>query len=191
MHHIATLAEPDGSPMEDETTLIRAAQRDRAAFGALYELHVDRVFAYLRSRTQSDDDAADLTQQVFLQALDAMSRYEDRGLPFVAWLMRIARNAAASFHGRRRQTTAWDLLPPALGPATEGDLAAYVARGDTLQRLFAGLDPQTRELLILRFGAQLTIAEIAAVVSASEAAIRMRLIRTLRKLRENYHDDLR
>jgi RNA polymerase sigma-70 factor, ECF subfamily len=191
MLHIAAPAERDGCSMEDEAALIRAAQLDRAAFGALYERHVDRVYGYLRSRTQSDDDAADLTQQVFLQALDAIPRYEDRGIAFVAWLMRIARNAAVSFHGRRRQTTAWDLLPPALGPATDGDLAAYVARGDTLQRLFAGLDPQTRELLILRFGAQLTVAEIAAVVGTSQAAIRMRLIRTLRNLRENYHDDLR
>src|SRR5579864_5252983 len=111
----------------DEAELIRSAQHDRGAFGALYELHVHRVFAYLRSRTRNDDDAADLTQQVFLQALDALPRYEPRGAPFVSWLLRIARNCAINFQSRRRSTARWDLLPPALEPTVEGDFTSGCA----------------------------------------------------------------
>lgn len=185
-------ASPDaGSRFSDEVALIRAAQRDRSAFAPLYERHVDRVYAYLRSRTSGDEDAADLTQQVFLQALDALPRYRPSSAPFVAWLLRIARNAAINFHQRRRQTTAWDLLPAALQPRLSDDPGAQIERNEVLERLFVGLDAENREILILRFAADLTTAEIAAVLGKSEAAIRMRLVRTLRTLREQYDDDPR
>jgi RNA polymerase sigma-70 factor (ECF subfamily) len=191
MHFAVASADALRRSFDDEAVLIREAQRDRSAFGVLYERHVDRVYAYLRSRTASDDDAADLTQQVFMQALDALPRYRPRGVPFIAWLLRIARNAAINFHKRRHQATAWDLVPPALQPALWEDLGARVERNEMLERLFQRLDAESREILILRFGADLTVAEIAAVMGKSEGATRMRLVRTLRALRERYDEDLR
>jgi RNA polymerase sigma-70 factor (ECF subfamily) len=178
----------DRRSLDDEAALIREAQLDRTAFGPLYERYVDRVFAYLRSRTASDQDAADLTQQVFVQALDALPRYRPRGAPFVAWLLRIARNAAINFHKRHRQTLTWDLLPHGLQPVGGEDVGIRVEQRDTLERLFVQLSPDNREILILRFAADLTVAEIAAVLGKSEAATRMRLVRALRSLREHYHD---
>src|SRR5688500_13466750 len=80
----------------DERAVVRAVRHAPAAFGALYDRYYARIWRYLRARLGSDDDAADLTQQVFLQALDALPRYQERGLPFAAWLFRIARNAAPS-----------------------------------------------------------------------------------------------
>src|SRR5438270_7946671 len=93
-------------PERDEAALVRAAQDDPAAFGALYEAHVDRVYAYFRSRTENIQDATDLTQQAFLQALDALPRYRPGKVPFAAWLFRIARNLAINFHRRRRPAVA-------------------------------------------------------------------------------------
>jgi RNA polymerase sigma-70 factor, ECF subfamily len=189
MHFALASADDECGAVNDEAELIRKAQHDRSAFGPLYQLHVDRVFGYLRARTACDDDAADLTQQVFLQALDALPGYRSRGVPFIAWLLRIARNAAVNFHRRQRETVDWDLLPPGLQPVTPTEIGDHLVRHETLQRLFAALSAENREILILRFAADLSVSEISAVLGKSEAATRMRLIRTLRTLREHYHDD--
>jgi RNA polymerase sigma-70 factor (ECF subfamily) len=176
----------------DELALVGAARDDPAAFGVLYELHVDRIYAYLRTRTGTPEDAADLTQQVFLRALRALPRYRDRKLPFAAWLFRIARNSAINFHRDRRASVTWDLLPEALQPSSEGDLSARLVRGEDLNRLrvlLSILPADTRELLALRFAAGLTVPQIAAVIGAGEAATRMRLSRAVRSLKEQYDDE--
>lgn len=174
----------------DDAALVRAARQDGAAFGELYDRYVDRVYSYLRARTALEEDAADLTQQVFLKALDALPRYREGSVPFAAWLFRIAHNAAIDHHRRRRGTVTWDLLPEALQPIAMDDLEAGALRREAITRLrelLCGLDPETRELLALRFAAGLTIAEIAAVIGKSEAAAKKRLARTLRALKEQYH----
>lgn len=179
------------SVVSDETALVQAAQADRAAFGPLYECYVDRIYAYLRARTGNAEDAADLTQQVFLQALDALPRYRSGSAPFAAWLFRIARNSAINFHRRHPNTITWDLVPEALQPIVEDDLVGRVVRQERfvrLRALFGALDPAARELLLLRFTAQLTIAEIAAVLGTSDGATKMRLRRALRALKEKYYD---
>ena len=202
---------------EDEVALIRAAQEHPPAFAPLYQRYRDRIHAYLRTRVATTEDAADLTKQVFLQALDALPRYRVRGAPFAAWLFRIARNAAANHHRRHRQTIAWDLEPQTLHPLTgegpdarivrrapvswdrapeafragEGDPAAEVLRRDDLAHLVAlvnALEPVKRELLILRFVAGLSTPEIARVVGKSEAATKKQIWRSLQTLKEQYHD---
>src|SRR5438270_2431227 len=132
----------------DERALIASARADPAAFGTLYERHVDRIYAYLRTRTRSPEDAADLTQHAFLQALRSLPRYRVRSLPFAAWLFRMARNAAINFHRDRRATVAWEFLPEALQPIAAGDMSMEVVRGEDVERLRAilsALPPDTRE----------------------------------------------
>ncbi len=174
----------------DEAALITAARGAPAAFGILHQRYHARVYRYLRARTESPEDAADLTQQVFLQAFDALPRYRERGLPFAAWLFRIARNAATDFHRRRRQTVAWDHLPEALHPAAQGP-EGTVLRREALARLrdlLATLPADKRELLALRFVAGLSQREIAAVVGKSEDAVQKGLTRLLHSLKERYDD---
>jgi RNA polymerase sigma-70 factor (ECF subfamily) len=174
-----------------EGATIRAARADRRAFAPLYLQHRDRVYAYLRTRTASPEDAADLTQQVFLQALYALPRYRPQGAPFAAWLLRIAHNAAINHRRRHRAAVAWDLLPESLHPAAEDDPETQAIRSDSaawLQETLQACDETTREMLALHFAAGLTIAETAAVVGKSEAAVKKRLSRTVRTLKEHYHD---
>src|SRR5260370_21158852 len=109
---ISRLANPDEESAE--ARLIRAAQADPRAFAPLYLQYRDRVYAYLRTRTRSTEDAAALTQQVFLQALDALPRYRPRGTPFAASLLRIARTAPINHHKRHRPLVARPLLPACL-----------------------------------------------------------------------------
>ncbi len=178
--------------VNDEAALVQAAQRHPAAFGPLYDCYVDRIYAYLWARTSSTEDAADLTQHVFVQALDALPRYRTGRVPFAAWIFRIARNAATDWRRRQRATVAWDLVPDALHPHAPDDLEAGVLRRESLIRLralLAALDAETREALILRFTAGLTLAEVGAVIGKSEEATRKKIARALHALKEQYHDD--
>lgn len=183
---------------DDEAALIQAAQRDLAAFGPLYARYVDRIYTYLRTRTGQAhaEDAADLTQQVFLRALDALPRYQVRErISVAAWLMRIARNAATDWQRRqrpRRHALPWEAVPEEQQPRAPESADDAVLRRDEIARvhhLLAALDEDTREALLLRFTAQLTLAEIGAVLGASEDAVRKRITRALHALKERYHDD--
>ncbi len=182
--------EVDGA---DDNELVCAAQDDPAAFAALYHRYLDRIYAYLRARTATDEDAADLTQHVFLHALDALPQYRGaRGSSFAAWLFRIARNAATDAYRRRRTTVAWDLVPEALQPATAHDMDDHILCHEARQRyraIFEALDPGARELLVLRFVARLPIADIAIVIGKSEAATQKKLFRLIQTLKEQYHAD--
>ena len=185
----------DDAP-RDETALIQAAQRDLAAFGPLYARYVDRIYTYLRARTgyARADDAADLTQQVFLRALDALPRYRAHdGVSVAAWLFRIARNAATDWQRREGRTVSWQAVPEELHPLAAETADGALLRQDEIEqvhRLLATLDETTREALILRFNGQLPLAEIGAVLGISDEAARKRISRALHALKERLHDDI-
>lgn len=184
--------EGEAEAAEDEVALVRAAQQDAAAFAPLYRRYRHRVYAYLYSRLTDADDAADLTQQVFLQALAALPRYRVRAVPFGVWLFRIARNAAADLQRRRRRgPLPWETVPAETQPRADHDVEDLVMQREALTRLHAtlgNLDPDTRDLLLLRFAARLTAAEIGAITGKSTAATAKRLQRALQTLKEHYHE---
>lgn len=176
----------------DETALIRAARTDSDAFGELCMQYADQLYSYLRARTNNDDDASDLSQQVLIKACEAFPRYQDRGIPFAAWLFRIARNVTTDAHRRRRTSVPWDLLPEALERPEAVDLEADFVRREEqarVQALLAELPTSHRDLILLRFVAGLRLREIAAVVGKSEPAIHRQIIRILKNLRQEYDDD--
>jgi RNA polymerase sigma-70 factor (ECF subfamily) len=178
--------------MDDEATLIQAAQRDPAAFGPLYARYLDRIYAYLWLRTAREEDAADLTQQVFVRALDALASYRRQEVPFAAWLFPIARNTAIDWHRRQRPTVPWESVPEVLHPAVEGTVERDLLRQEAvahLDTLLVALEPETREALLLRFTAQLTLAEIGVVLGKSAEATRKQITRALHRLKEQYDDD--
>lgn len=160
-----------------------------ASFEETYHDLVPRIYRYLRTRTGSVEDAADLTQQVFLQAWEGLPSYQERGLPLAAWLFRIARNAATDFQRRRRITVAWDLLPEALHPVEQQDIDEGVLQREAVERLrtlLLQLRAGDRELLTLRFVGELTLQEIGLIVGRSESGVQRRLARILRRLEGQY-----
>jgi RNA polymerase sigma-70 factor (ECF subfamily) len=166
--------------------------RSRAAitFADVYECYLDRVFAYVRARSDSAEDAADLTQQVFLQAFEGFSRFRGRDDQVAAWLFRIARNLLSNHWRRRRASVTWDVVPETLQPRTDHAVDAGLLRQEALlplRALLRALKPDTQELLALRFVAQLTVPEIAAVIGKSDAATSKQLSRALSRLQEQYH----
>ncbi len=189
---IAMPLEGAGDTMSDDTALALRALTDPAAFGMLYDRYLDRMYAYLRARTSSAEDAADLTQQVFLRAFDALDQYHPQRASFATWLFRIARNTATDAYRRQKSAVAWDFLPAALQPIAGDDPEASALRQETRDRLrlvLGACDARTREVLALRYGADLSVAEIAAIVGKSEAAVKKQLTRALRALKERYNNE--
>ncbi len=170
-----------------EHALVEAAKRDPEAFAALYQRYHARVYRYLRVRLQSEEDAADLTQQVFLKALNALPRYQSRHTPFAAWLFTIARHILADRFRRRPVIlpleAAGDLL-------SDHEMEAALLQRESIEQLallLNSLTPDARDLLALRFAAGLTTPEIAAILGKRPEAVRKSLSRLLQSLKEQYH----
>ena len=169
----------------DENALVQAAQQGNAeAFGQLYERYAARLFGFLRASLNDPQDAEDLTVEVFIKAWQALPGYQPRGLPFGAFLFRIARNALTDRYRLRRQTET--LLPEDWADATQPDpaisLEARQQRGE-LARALQALRPEYRTVLALRFLAGLSPEETAAAMGKSNGAVRILQHRALAALR--------
>lgn len=174
----------------EDARLILAAQADITAFDALYDHYLPRVYRYARAQVRNDEEATDLTQLVFLRALEALPRYQVRGVPFAVWLFRIARYAAIDARRRQRPTVPWEALTETLHPASSEPLDQTVIRQEEMARLrhaVSGLSSEQQELLALSFAAGLTAPEIASVLGVRPDAIRKRLSRVIVALKERYH----
>jgi RNA polymerase sigma-70 factor, ECF subfamily len=183
---------PECDPDElDEPRLIEAARTDTAAFAQLYHRYVDAVFGYLRTYSESDEDAADLTQHVFFRVLETLPRYRHQGVPFRAWLFRIARNAATDTYRRRRRTLPWDHVPESLQPLSLSDPESIAVHREALNglRVLVGqLPPEKQELLALRFSGGLSSAEIALILGRTPASVQKELVRIMHRLKEDARD---
>ena len=163
-----------------ERLLVEAAQRDPAKFDALYDLHFERIYAFVARRMRDRDKAEDLTAEVFHKALANLKRYEWRGTSFAAWLYRIATNAIADFSKRsaREPRNVEDPVGPSGGP--EQEAAEGRAR---LFRLVDNLPSEQRRVDFERFVEQRSIREIAQQLGKSEGAVKQLQFRALEKLR--------
>ena len=168
----------------DEEKLVRAAQRgDRQAFARLYEANVERVYRYLLGRMGEPADAEDVTAEVFIRAMKALSSYKAKGLPLIAWLYRIAHNEAVNYmrkKARRRETLLPDLLTAPDDPA---EAAVQQATSDEVSRSMSNLTDLQRQVLSLRFAAELSIAETAKAMNRSEGAVKFLQHSALQSLR--------
>jgi RNA polymerase sigma-70 factor (ECF subfamily) len=164
----------------DERTLIEAAQADPARFVDLYDRYFHRVYGYVIRRTGSRAEAEDITSAVFERALSNLSRYEWRGVPFSAWLYRIAANAIAD---RRRQTARDSSDPPPDVPdARESE---ELERRAMVFQLVDRLPDAQRRVIEMRFIDERSIREIAAALDRSEGAVKQLQLRALENLRKH------
>lgn len=171
----------------NDLELIHRARDDREAFGVLYERYVQRIYAYIFYRTGNSFDAEDLTERVFMRALRHIASYSDRGLPFSAWLYRIAHNLVANWYrdnSRRKEISLEDSPPPThAGEHPERALVENEER-ERLLGLIRSLAQERQELLILKFVEDLSNAEIGMIMGRSEGAIKSLYHRTLLVLRD-------
>jgi RNA polymerase sigma-70 factor (ECF subfamily) len=172
----ARLTDPEGGG--DERVLVEAAQSDPAQFGELYELHFDRVYAFIARRIRDRAAAEDLTSEVFHKALANIRQFEWRGIPFVAWLIRIAANAIADRAKREARERALPSIDVALAPPPEAD-----DRSARLYSLVRELPADQRRVVLLRFSAEKSIRDVAEELGRSEGAVKQLQFRALETLR--------
>jgi len=171
----------------EELSLVARAGSDADAFGVLYERHVRRIYNYIFYRTGNHHDAEDLTARVFQRALRHVGKFEDKGVPFSAWLYRIAHNLVANWHrDRSRRPTvplADNLLPSGAGPHPEAVAVASEEQRMLIEAV-RRLPGDRQELLILKFVERLSNAEIGVIMGRTEGAIKSLYHRTLNRLRD-------
>jgi len=171
----------------DELTLVRAAQADVQAFGALYDHYVQRIYRFCYYRTNNKADAEDLTAQIFLAVLEGLPHYRQEG-HFAGWVFSIARNKINDHHRRvvPIPLDEADLLP------LNADLeinAEISQRKERLLNLIQMLTDDEREIIHLRYVAELTFAEIAQAMKKNEDAVKKMLYRLVARLKEKLEAD--
>jgi RNA polymerase sigma-70 factor, ECF subfamily len=166
-----------------ERLLVEAAQRDPARFTDLYEANFERVYAFVLRRVHARADVEDITAEVFQHALENLPRFEWRGVPFVAWLYRIAANAVADRWQYLARETG---RPAAEAPSTEFDELEMerTERRAQILRNVAKLPAEQRRVIEMRFAEEKSIAEIAQALGKSSGAVKQLQHRAYTKLRQ-------
>lgn len=172
------------SPIDIEL-VIRAQQGDKEAFGDLYERHLNAIYHYIYYRLHNIAEAEDLTEVVFIKAWQGLKKYEDQGVPFLAWLYRIARNVVIDHH--RQQKMQWvDIEEQYTLPDEQTNLPdeAVEVQLDTehVLRCLNQLDSAQKEVLLLRFVDGLNHEETAEMMSRTAVSVRVLQHRALKAL---------
>jgi RNA polymerase sigma-70 factor (ECF subfamily) len=171
----------------DNDVLEKAIDGDRDAFGVLYERYIERIYSYIYYRTGNVHEAEDLTERVFLRAMRHITTYTNRGLPFSAWLYRIAHNIVANWYrdNSRRKEIAIDERLATVQSAEHPEVNLLkVEEQDFLLLLIRRLPADRQQLIILKFVDRKTNAEIGQIMGRTEGAIKSLYHRTLQNLRE-------
>jgi RNA polymerase sigma-70 factor (ECF subfamily) len=167
----------------DIRRLVRRAQRDPRYFGEIYDLYVHRVYRFLYSQGLSAVEADDVAAQTFLDALEALPRYREQGR-FAGWLFSIARNRMRDHFRATSRERRLDEFVMEREHTSLPDRIDQQRMVEALGTLIDGLEPAQRELLNLRYAADLTFREIAHVVEGNEEAVKKRLYRLVATLRQ-------
>lgn len=177
--------------------IARARGGDTAAREDLARMHYDLVYRHVlasEARSGSEADAADITQSAFVRAFEALDTYAGDG-SFRAWLLTVAKRAAADFYRRRGTTpssqeqTTEDDAPPAVERRTPLDDVLRLEEDRRVRRALARLSPDHREVLAYRIVTELPVQETARMMGRSEAAVKMLQLRALKALSEELFSD--
>jgi RNA polymerase sigma-70 factor, ECF subfamily len=170
-----------------DTELVELAKNSQEAFGVLYERYVTKIYNYIYYRTGNHHDAEDLTAMVFYRALGHIQSYTERGIPFQAWLYRIAHNLVANWHrdrGRRKIIPLEEYTGPSMHSEGPDQQAELREERDVLLESIRQLPPERQQLLILKFIEKMPNAEIGQIMGRTEGAVKSLYHRTLSALRE-------
>jgi RNA polymerase sigma-70 factor (ECF subfamily) len=180
-----------GLDLNENVVLARAVDGDSEAFGLLYERYVSRIYNYIYYRTGNIYDAEDLTERVFFRALRHIGNYNHRGLPFSAWLYRIAHNLVANWYrdnSRRKEIPLDDSMFISRSSRHPEYELLQTEEQERLLITIRGLPPDRQQLLILKFVDHLSNAEIGQIMGRTEGAVKSLYHRTLMTIRDELGD---
>ena len=160
--------------MQDEQGLVRRAQqRDQEAWAKIYEEHFDKIYRYVALRIGDEVEAEDMTQQVFLKALRSISSFKWKGVPFSAWLFRIAHNQVVDYLRKKTKQSTIPLDESlAISDSNPQQLVERKLDIEQLTLATKQLTQAQRETISLRFAGELSIAEVAKVMGKSQGAVK-------------------
>lgn len=165
----------------------------REAFGELYERYAEKIYSYVYFRTGNHHDAEDLTARVFFRAMAHIESYTERGVPFQAWLYRIAHNLVANWHrdqGRRRIIPLDEFIASSIKSDSPDKQAEESEERAALTRAIRRLPEERQQLLALKFVDGLSNIEIGEIMDRTEGAIKSLYHRTLIALRDDMQGSL-
>ena len=173
-----------------ERALIEAAQRDRGRFSDLYEANFERVYAYVVRRVRDRDEAQDITSDVFHLALKSLPRFEWRGVPFAAWLYRIAANEIAdrSKSIAKRRAHERFFFRKAMRGVEDASSIDDAERRGRLFKLVERLPRDQSRVIVMRFAEDKSIREIATALGRSEGSVKQLQFRAMQNLRVRLGD---
>ena len=172
----------------DDSAIERLVDEARAgdawAFGMIFDHYHESIYRFIASRVHRPSDAEDLTQHVFVKALEALPRYESRGIPFGGWLFRLARNAVIDHVRTRHDHAELDsIIEWAHGDAGPDEIAVVRQELDAVKTALASLTDEQRETIALRFFAGLSARETAEAMGKQEGTVRGLQFRAIAALR--------
>mgnify|MGYP000936037255 FL=1 len=171
----------------DDHELVEHSRTDSSVFGVLYERHVSRIYNYVFHRVGNVHDAEDLTSRVFYSAYSHLASYREQGVPFTAWLYRIAHNLLANWHrdrSRRPVISLDDIILSSPAHEHPEPMAEQHESARQLNAAIRNLDAERRELVFLKATGEFSNAEIGKILGKSEGAIKSLYHRTLLALRK-------
>ena len=171
---------------EEIQLMVKMAQRGkRRGMERLYELFVEPVFRYVYLRVGNWEEAEDLTSRIFIKVFKKIKSYRERGIPFSAWLFRVAHNEIVD-HYRTKGPVCKSFEEIYENPvSSESDPERVILEEETRKKILEALTkltPDQREVIVLRYLQEFSISEIAKIMDRSETAIRSLLQRALRRL---------
>ena len=171
----------------DDAELVRRAQHGNSnAIGKLYDHHQPHIFRFVWSRVRHQQTAEDMTGEIFTRMVTHLPNYRDSGLPFRAWLYRIARNLIADYFRQHGGHTPLPLDEAENVTENMGDLDTLVQQTITMKSVEKALDhidPEQREVVIMRFLVGLPLKEVALSLNKTVPAVKSLQHRGLKALR--------
>lgn len=164
-HCRTTLDERPETQRRIRLAVERAKTGDLDAIRYLYVVYANNIYGYVRSIVRDDHEAEDITQHVFTKLMTAIVKYDDRGVPFAAWLLRLARNVAVDHVRANRLTPTETIIDPDTSSGADLD------RAETVRSALATLPEEQRKVVILRHVVGLTPGEIAEQMGRTEGSI--------------------
>lgn len=172
----------------EEQQLVEEAKENTESFGKLYDYYFPKVYSFVAAKCSNRDDAEDITGDVFVKVIENLPKFEWRGLPFGAWIFRIARNTLIDYYGKSGKTRTSD-IEEAYGVSEDEEKtsphkkAAQNELSERVKEIMKDLSDRDLQVVQLKFYAQMNNREIMQITGLSESNVAVVLFRTLKKIK--------